>query len=331
MTPREIVRRTLDFENPERVACSFGDSDFVSVRFGGKTHATDWDKLSDSRSWERSDEWGNVWRRVDDTSKGEVAKGALDNLNDLDNYEFPDFSRPEDYDCVRKARQDNPDKWIRAHMTGLSFSVARKLRKLDQYLMDIVLEPELISKLHDRIDVVLEDMIRNHAAAGVDCVMFWEDWGTQQQLLISPDMWIKEFYPRFEKLCGIAHQCGVKVFMHSCGNIAAIVPHLMKAGVDVLQFDQPELHGIDTLASYQQQAKVSFWCPVDIQKTLQTRDESLIRTRVKEMLDKLWKGRGGFIAGWYDDNASIGLEPEWQEYACDEFVKLGVKELYANK
>ena len=47
------------------------------------------------------------------------------------------------------------------------------------------------------------------------------------------------------------------------------------------------------------------------------------------MLDKLWKGKGGFIAGYYGDNTSIGLEPEIQEYACDEFLKCGVRSNYS--
>jgi len=111
--------------------------------------------------------------------------------------------------------------------------------------------------------------------------------------------------------------------MHSCGKIEDIVPGLMEAGIDVLQFDQPDLHGINMLADHQKRGKITFWCPVDIQKTLQQRDEIVIRNRAKEMLDRLWRGRGGFIAGYYGDNASIGLEPKWQNYACDEFRKPG--------
>ena len=37
-------------------------------------------------------------------------------------------------------------------------------------------------------------------------------------------------------------------------------------------------------------AKITFWCPVDIQKTLQTKDEEKIRSEAREMIDKLWKG-----------------------------------------
>ena len=322
MTSREIVRRTLEYTGPERVARSFGDSDFCSTLCTANTHATKWEEIGGGQ-WERLDEWGNTWGRVDPTSKGEVTKGVLEDLSAVDSYEFPDYSRPEDYACVRERRAQALDKWLIGGMPGFDFNIARKMRKLDQYLMDLVLEADRTHELHDHIDVMLEDMIRNYAAAGVDSVMFPEDWGTQNQTLINPDMWQEEFYPRFEKLCGLAHNLGIKVFMHSCGKIEDIVPGLMEAGIDVLQFDQPDLHGINMLADHQKRGKITFWCPVDIQKTLQQRDEIVIRNRAKEMLDRLWRGRGGFIAGYYGDNASIGLEPKWQNYACDEFRKPG--------
>jgi uroporphyrinogen decarboxylase len=328
MTSREIVKRTIDNDGPERVARSFQEADIVGAGCSTTTHATQWKEVGGGR-WERTDEWGNIWGRVDPTSKGEVIKGVLEDISDMDSYEFPDYSKPKDYACVSQRRSDAPDKWLNGGIPGFAFNIARKMRKLDQYLMDLVLEAENMHKLHDRIDVLVEDMIRNYAAAGVDGVMFYEDWGTQTQTLISPEMWHTEFFPRFQKLCGIAHDLGVKVFMHSCGKIEAIVPGLMEAGIDVLQFDQPELHGIDVLAAHQRRGNITFWCPVDIQKTLQERDETVIRDKAREMLDTLWHGRGGFIAGFYGDNASIGLDPKWQDYACDEFKKVGVSTTYS--
>lgn len=326
MNSQEIVRRTLEYEYPERVARSFEESDVVHVSCSVQGHATEWKEVGGGR-WERTDEWGNLWGRIDTTSKGEVTKGVLDTLDDLNSYRFPDFFREADYTCVKETRTAYPDKWLLGNIPGFAFNIARKMRKIDQYLMDLLLDKDRVHALNDRIDIMIEDMIRNYAVAGVDAVMFWEDWGTQQQTLVSPKVWKEEFFPRFVKLCGIAHELGIKVFMHSCGKIEAIVPGLIEAGIDVLQFDQPDLHGIDTLASYQEHNKITFWCPVDIQQTLQSRDERIIRAKAREMLDKLWRGRGGFIAGYYEDNASIGLEPKYQKYACGEFITYSRKEL----
>jgi len=327
MTSRDIVRRTIDYAAPERVARSFQDSDICGAGCAVTTKATEWKAVGGGR-WERTDEWGNSWARLDPTSKGEVVRGVLEDLSAMDAYEFPDYSRPEDYACVSRQRVDSPDKWLNGSIPGFAFNIARKMRKLDQYLMDLILEADRMHELHDRIDELVEDMIRNYAASGVDGVMFWEDWGTQNQTLISPDMWRQEFFPRFVNLCRIAHSLGIKVFMHSCGKIEAIVPGLIEAGIDVLQFDQPDLHGIDILAAHQKRGRITFWCPVDIQKTLQQRNEGVIRAKAKEMLDKLWRGQGGFIAGYYSDNASIGLDPKWQDYASDEFRSSGMAANY---
>lgn len=325
MTSREIVRRTLDFEKPERVARSFGDSDFTGAGNTAKTYATKWKETGNGR-WERYDEWGNLWGRVDATSKGEVIRGVLEDMDRFNTYEFPDFSNADDYASAARARREQPDKWLIGNMPGFAFNIARKLRKLDQYLVDLMLEPRRMHKLHDRIDSLLEDMIRNYASAGVDSVMFPEDWGTQASLMINPELWHQEFYPRFQRLCGIARECGIRVFMHSCGQTESIVPGLISAGVDLLQFDQPELHGINTLAGHQEKSNITFWCPVDIQRTLQTGNANAIRAGAREMLEKLWRGRGGFVAGYYGDNESIGLDPKWQGIACDEFIRYGVAE-----
>ena len=324
MTSREIVRRTLDFESPERVARSFHDSDFLWTRHACRTRLKDWYEIGGG-AWELIDEWGNVWRRIEAHTKGEVHEGVLADWSDLDSYVFPDYSNPDDYAPVAEARAEHRDKWIIGGLPGFAFNVARKMRRMETYLRDLLLEPARVAELHDRIDACLEDMIRNYAEAGADAVMFGEDWGTQTQLLIAPALFRKEFLPRFEKLCAIAHDVGVRVFMHSCGQNEEVVPDLIDAGIDLFQFDQPDLHGLDLLASHQAHARITFWCPVDIQKALQTRDEQTIRAKAREMLDKLWKGRGGFVAGYYTDNPSIGLEGTEQEWASDEFIKHGQK------
>jgi uroporphyrinogen-III decarboxylase len=202
---------------------------------------------------------------------------------------------------------------------------------MEQYLVDLLLEREKIGRLHDRIVDVLKIQMGRLKEAGADSIMFCEDWGTQTQLLINPALWRDEYKPRFKTLCDWAHQRGLKMFMHSCGKVTDIIPDLIASGIDLLQFDQPALHGIDTLKEMQTLGNITFWCPVDIQKTLQTKDEAAIRAEARELLEKLWQRRGGFIAGFYTDDASIGLEPKWQQIASDEFLKKGKREFFDRK
>ena len=109
--------------------------------------------------------------------------------------------------------------------------------------------------------------------------------------------------------------------MHSCGKTTVIIPDLIEAGIDVLQFDQPQLHGLDNLARFHGQ--ITFWCPVDIQTTLQTGDAARIEADAREMIDKLGGKDGGFIAGYYSGNEAIGLDPKWQDIACRAFTQYG--------
>jgi hypothetical protein len=92
-------------------------------------------------------------------------------------------------------------------------------------------------------------------------------------------------------------------------------------GMDVFQFDQQEVHGLDFLSEYSD--RTTFWCPVDIQKVMPTGDKELIQSRACEMVEKLGHS-GGFIAKNYGDPASIVVEPQWQQWAYEAFKECGV-------
>lgn len=325
MTSREIAKKALAFEGPERIPMALPapyPNDFQSASYKLKdSKATDWYRI-DKRRWERIDEWGNKWSRIENISKGEVSKGVLENLDDVGEIELPRLDDYDNYKEVEEIFSKNKDnKYKLGALPGFAFNITRKMRKFDQYLMDILLEKEKIIILNERINELLKKAIENYAKAGADAVLFCEDWGTQDGLLINPELWREVFKEGFINLCSVAHKCRIKVFMHSCGKITDIIPDLIEAGIDVLQFDQPRIHGIDKLAEFS--GKVTFWCPVDIQRTLQTRDEKLIRDDVQEMIKKLGGKGGGFIAKYYGDNKSIGLDPRWQDIACQAFVEFG--------
>jgi len=325
MNPREIVQRTISYTYPERLARSFEPSDFIGASPIIPNPKEEW-RQTGIASWERIDEWGNTWRRIDPTSKGEVARGAVFDLDSAPSIPLPDFNNPVYYQDARKTFSANSELFPIAWIHGYTFSITRKLRRMDNYLMDLAADKVRLSCLHDRVDEQICFQMDHMKEAGAVAIMIAEDWGTQLDLLISPAMWRQEFKPRFRDLNRHAHQLGLSVIMHSCGKMTAIIPDLIETGVDIFQFDQPQVHGIDILARFQDQSPVpvTYWCPVDIQQTLQTRNETLIRAEAREMLVKLWRKRGGFIAGFYPDDASIGLDPVYQLYANDEFTKEGI-------
>lgn len=324
MNSREIVLGTLSYTGTERVAGSmpppyWNDLSHASLRLQG--YDPEWQDVGDGRQ-EYVDEWGNTWARVDKYSKGEVANGALVDIEDVYTLPLPDLANPANFARPREVFNDpGNDRFRIGGLPGFPFNIARKIRRLDQFFMDLLLEPEQVSVLLKRIEDLLADVMVQYAAAGADGVMFPEDWGTQKGLMINPDLWRQVFKPGFQRLCSVAHENGLKVLMHSCGKTTAIIPDLIEAGIDLLQFDQPQLHGLDRLAQFHGQ--ITFWCPVDIQKTLQTHAAAQIEAEAKAMIELLGGPEGGFIAGYYGGNEAIGLDPKWQDIACRAFTKYG--------
>jgi hypothetical protein len=296
-------------------------NDFSHASYRLQGYADQWQDVGSGRQ-EYVDEWGNTWARIDDYSKGEVARGAIEDLDDVYTVSLPDLANPANFSQAREVFGDSDnDRFRIGGLPGFPFNVARKMRRLDQFFMDLLLERERIVFLLRRIEDLLAEVIVQYAEAGADAIMFPEDWGTQKGLMINPKTWREVFKAGFRRLCGVAHEHGIKVFMHSCGKTTVIISDLAEAGVDVLQFDQPQLHGLDNLAQFHGQ--MTFWCPVDIQKTLQTQDAGLIEADAKEMIEKLGGLDGGFIAGYYSGNEAIGLDPKWQDIACQAFTRYG--------
>ncbi len=322
MTSREIIRRVIEFDSPPRIGLALPepyDNDLLlcgisqAENFSPPAHKTQGNEL---RRWE--DEWGVVRASLTDYDNGEVVQGAITDWSQLDSYRTPDLGEKARYADMAREFAAETGKFRVASLPGLIFSIARKIRKLDNYLCDLILERENIERLHSLIRPQILAAIDRASKTGADAIMFWEDWGTQNQLMIDPAMWREIFKDDFSVLCKSAHDHGMAVFMHSCGKITDIIPDLIEVGIDCLQFDQPRLHGIDTLAGFAGQ--VTFWCPVDIQTTLQTRDAGKIRSDAELMIRRLGRG-GGFIAGWYNNDKAIGLTPDVQDHACRAFTE----------
>lgn len=322
MTGREIYEAAITFSGPPRIAMALPEpypNDTTGAGWSGPADTALQPRGGELRRWR--DSWGVVRASLTDYDIGEVVEPAIRDWSDLDSYVPPDMSRKEDYQPAAAHFAADAAHFRIGHIPGFVFSVARKLRRLDNYLCDLILERPNVDRLHEIVRGTLLSAIDRLAEAGADAVGFCEDWGTQEGLMISPEMWREIFKGEFRTLAGRVRDHGLYVWMHSCGKITDIIPDLIECGVNVLQFDQPRLHGLDKLAEFA--GRITFQCPVDIQTTLQTRDPGLIRAEAGELVQKLGSQGGGFVAGYYEGNRAIGITPEVQDHACKAFVEFG--------
>jgi len=328
MTPRELIKRVITFDAAPRIGYALphpwpSDVASAGVADDPAFRPRRWTE-GDTEFW--TDEWGCTWQRLGGISKGEVAQGALKDWADLDAYQPPDYRLEARYDRAREVFASADGRYCIGGIPGCAFNISRKIRRLDQFLVDCLLEPDRVRALNAIVMQPILTAVRRLADAGADAVMFPEDWGTQDRLLMAPETFRALFLPEFERLCGACAEVGVDVWMHSCGNVWAIMDDLIGAGVKVFQFDQPALYGVDRL-NEAFGGRVTFECPVDIQSRaagLQSRNRDTIRAEARHLVETLGSHGGGFVACRYSDEVAIGMEsPAWQDAACDAFVEFG--------
>jgi uroporphyrinogen-III decarboxylase len=243
---------------------------------------------------------------------GEIYKPALDDWRKLKTLRLPDFDDPRRYSHVKSAFDEFPDKFRLANMPGWVFATSRYLRKMEVYFIDLIEYREEIDRLHEMVTDLYLKVIRLYAQSGAEGIFFCEDLGVQDRTLISPAMWRDVFRPHYMRLTGAAHECGMKVFMHSCGYNWDLIDDLVTAGIDCLQFDQPAVYDMPALAAKFRKLKVALFSPVDIQKVMPTGNRSLIESEAGRMVNTF---RGFLIARNYGDLPGIGVKPEWDMWA----------------
>lgn len=327
MTSREIIIKNIEYECDDRIGLNFtnGENRINDFSSAGCDHNIETKRWEDDNFEYYTDIWGNLWRRVKGMSSGgEVCQPVLETWDNLDNLNLPDLDNHAYFENARKLGASDTDRFRVGWMPGWPFATCRYMRKMEIYFMDLIAERECIDILNDRLTTLLEGMIDRFGEAGMDGIMFCEDLGIQDRLLMGPDMWHDIFRPLYERLTSRAHKYGMKVIQHSCGYNWELVDGLCEAGIDCLQFDQPALYDMPALAEKLRKHRVGLFSPCDIQKILPAGDRQLIEAETKRMVETF---RGGFIAKNYPDLHGIGVQPEWDQWAYDTFLQVGASEI----
>jgi len=332
MNPREVIKRNLEFSGPERFGMEFDGGRMNDLCSVGISPSDAWQpkKWNEGNFEYYDDEWGNIWYRVKGKSSGgEIYRPVLDNWEKLKEFKMPGLSDSRRFIEAKERFKNDSEHFHLGSLPGFPFAVCRYLRKMENYLQDLILERDHIEELHDRVTVLLEEIIKRWAETGADGVFFCEDWGTQERLLISPAMWREIYKPLFRRLCSTAHNSGLAVIMHSCGYNWTILDDLAETGVNCFQFDQPRLYGLERLARKLQDLKVCLFAPVDIQRILPSGNRGLIVKEAQAMVNLFFGKNGGFIAKNYGDLQGIGVLEEWDKWAYETFLELRLQEKHS--
>ena len=314
MSSREVVKRTLSFQGADRLAYDF-PPEFGSDFFWVNMHPS-----PDDRPSSGVDEWGSHWQNMGTTRLGEVKEYPLKTWDDFKRMPIPDIRAPHRWQALENMRRQAGEKYVLAE--GISiYERVHFLRGLENTWLDIFEAPDELGRLLDLLVEMNLYAIQRYAGLGADGYFMLDDWGLQNRLMIAPKSWRSLWKPRYARIFAAAHQAGMQTFLHSCGYIVDILDDLIEIGLNAVHMDQQENMGLELLGE-RFGGRLTFFAPVDIQKTMvySTLDE--IRAYCRKMQYLLGRPSGGFIPRWYSDPAGAGHRPEAIQAMCAEFLEM---------
>ena len=319
VTPRELVKQTLEFKNPSRVPrqmwtlpwagmyhgeelkeiqTSFPDDIVMAFLPGAVTCECFTARPGDPKGepYELGtylDVWGCTFtikhRGVIGETKGSLI--ADEEWEDDHKFKTPEIALKIDKAAVNEFCAST-DKFVLSGDLVRPFERLQFLRGTEALYMDLALRPKRMFKNFEKIHDFYCRLLTSWCETDVDGVWCTDDWGSQRALLINPALWVEFFKPMYKDYVEIAHKYGKKFMMHSDGYILDIYPHFIDMGVDAIN-SQIFCMGVDKLAQYKNH--ITFWGEVDRQYLLPHGTAQEITDAVRLMRYKLWKN-GGYIA-----------------------------------
>jgi uroporphyrinogen decarboxylase len=175
----------------------------------------------------------------------------------------------------------------------LFFEKPWALRGMQNLLLDFVLAPDQIHRLHDALCTHYSRYL-NWAIREIQPDGFWtsDDLGHQKQLFMSPATFralIKPYYARIGALLDAHH---LHWWLHSCGNNTPVLDDLIEVGVDVFHpVQKGTMDYATTAATYGD--RMTFLVGFDVQHVLPEATPEAVRAEVRAIVDLFDRPDGG--------------------------------------
>ena len=174
------------------------------------------------------------------------------------------------------------------------------LRRMDNFLMDLMCDPYNVEKL-------LDELLKRHLATLekvceavgdiVDIIRFGDDLGMSSGPFMDVDTYRELFKPRHKILCDyVKSHSKMHTFIHSCGSISLLMPDLIDAGIEIFNPVQTNAYMMKPdFLKKEFGGQCTFWGGgIETVGTLNVGSPAKIREQVLQRLEIFSKG-GGFV------------------------------------
>jgi uroporphyrinogen-III decarboxylase len=303
---RQRVLRAIAFEHPDRVPVVYwnrdqaqGDIMLYHLSLGapgdGTVNAWDWSV----------NEWGYRLEKLDDGTMGHPVEPVYRQQPAADEIRVPAVREAERMSAAAEFFAACGDRYRLASLDLSGFTVYTLLRGFENAMQDFLLGPERFALLMDRIVDFECALMQTAARHGFHGIHFADDWGTQTGMMISPGLWRELFKPRYGRQFALAHQLGLHVWYHCCGEFLPIMEDFHEIGVDVLNISQPNVNRLEEVGR-RLRGRQCFMAPISYQTVSIGGTPEEIYAEGRRLYDLLAVPAGGFI-GYVEEYGVMGM------------------------
>lgn len=219
---------------------------------------------------------------------------------------FPPYDRMNEKDFWKLLREiiiEERSKTDKALLIGVGcnlFEWGTFLRRIDNFLMDLYLDPVNVHRLLDKLlEMHIDFLSKICEAVGdiVEIVKFGDDLGTNTGPFMPNEIYNEFFRPRHKILCDyVKANSSAHTMLHCCGGIYELIPELIEAGFDILNPVQINaVHMEPERLKKEFGSEVTFWGGgVNTQSILNRATPQQVKDHVKHNIEIFSKG-GGFV------------------------------------
>lgn len=169
------------------------------------------------------------------------------------------------------------------------FHIVADFFGMENYFIKMYENPDVVESVTEHVVdfyVKANEKLFEEMGDLIDVFFFGNDFGTQIDLIISPDMFRRFVLPGIEKLTKTAMRYNKKTMLHSCGAITGALPMIIDAGVDAIHPMQAKAAGMDAVTLKREFGNdLIFMGGVDTQHLLPFGTPDEIKDEVKRLIE----------------------------------------------